>query len=51
MAGMLRLRGHHGDDADQDAHEHIFEAIASRDPDAAAALTRAHLTMLKELLR
>ncbi|MGW8811707.1 FadR/GntR family transcriptional regulator [Gordonia terrae] len=50
MAGMLRLRGHHGDDADQDAHERIFEAIASRDPDAAAALTRAHLTMLKELL-
>ncbi|RZU62784.1 FadR/GntR family transcriptional regulator [Zhihengliuella halotolerans] len=51
MSDMLRLRGHHGDQADHDTHELIYEAIASRDAEAAAALTRAHLNMLKELLR
>lgn len=50
MTDMLALRGHHGDDADHDTHEHIYEAVASRDAAAAAALTRAHLTMLRDLL-
>lgn len=50
MADMLRLRGHHGDDADHDIHERIFEAIASRDTAAAGALTRVHLLALKEML-
>lgn len=47
MTDMLRLRGHHGDEADHDTHERIYEAIASRDAESAAALTRAHLDVLK----
>ncbi|MGW2183292.1 FadR/GntR family transcriptional regulator [Streptomyces sp. NPDC001732] len=50
MTDMLRLRGHHGDEADQGTHERIYEAIASRDAEAAARFTRAHLHALKELL-
>lgn len=50
MTDMLRLRGHHGDVADQDAHERICEAIAQRDVEVAAGLTRAHLRGLKDLL-
>ena len=46
MIDMLRLRGHHGDDGDHDVHERLLEAIASRDADAAAALTRTHLRAL-----
>ena len=49
MIDMLRIRGHHGGAADQRVHEHIYEAIASRDAEAAAALTRAHLNLLKDL--
>lgn len=50
MIDMLRIRGHHGDDVDQGVHERIYEAIASRDVEAAAGQTRAHLRALKELL-
>jgi len=50
MTDMLRLRGHHGDGVDQGVHERIYEAIASRDVEAVAGLTRAHLHALKELL-
>ena len=50
MTDMLRLRGHHGDDGDQGVHERIYEAIASRDIEAAAGLTRTHLRELKGLL-
>ncbi|MCO1340267.1 GntR family transcriptional regulator [Kocuria polaris] len=51
MVDMLRLRGQHGDEADHDTHERIYEAVASRDAEAAAAITRAHLNVLKELLK
>lgn len=51
MEDMLRIRGHHGDDADQDIHGRICEAIAAHDAGTAAALTRQHLTALQELLR
>ena len=50
MTDMLRLRGHHGDEADQDLHERIYEAIASRDVESAAGLTRDHLHELIGLL-
>ena len=51
MSDMLRLRGHHGDDADQRVHESISEAIAARDAEKAARLTRDHLGALAQLLR
>lgn len=50
MTDMLRLRGHHGDTADQRVHDRIYEAIAAHDVDAAAGLTRDHLRALKGLL-
>lgn len=50
MTDMLRLRGHHGDAADQGTHERIYEAIASGEVKAAAELARAHLCALKALL-
>ncbi|WP_345313247.1 FadR/GntR family transcriptional regulator [Gordonia alkaliphila] len=50
MTDMLRLRSRHGDDVDQGVHERIYEAIAARDVDAAAGLTRAHLRALEEML-
>lgn len=50
MTDMLRIRGHHGDGADQDVHDRIVAAIAARDVETAAGLTRAHLRALTELL-
>lgn len=50
MTDMLRLRGHHGDDDDHGTHEQIYLAIASRDIEAAARLTRVHLHALQEQL-
>lgn len=47
MIDMLRLRGQHGDDADHDIHESIYEAIVSRDVEASISLTRAHLRALQ----
>ncbi|MBO9704200.1 MAG: FadR family transcriptional regulator [Arthrobacter sp.] len=49
MTGMLRMRGHHGEDADQEVHRRILDAIAAQDPQAAAAQTRAHLLALRDL--
>ena len=46
MIEMLCARGDHGDDADQAAHQRIYDAIADRSPIAAAAVTRDHLTSL-----
>lgn len=51
MIELLQLRGEHGSDADQDVHTRIVDAIADKDPSAAAALTREHLLALKETLR
>jgi DNA-binding FadR family transcriptional regulator len=50
MTEMLRGRGRHGDDADQAVHERIYDAIASRDSQAAVTLARAHLTALRSML-
>ncbi|SEH84673.1 MULTISPECIES: FCD domain-containing protein [unclassified Leifsonia] len=50
MIDMLRTRGSHGDDADQATHQGIYDAIADRDPAAAAAVTRDHLTSLARRL-
>jgi len=49
MIDMLRIRGHHGDAADQDAHGRIGDAIAARDARTAGALTREHLDTVKRL--
>jgi DNA-binding FadR family transcriptional regulator len=51
MIDMLRLRGRHGDDSDQNVHRRIYEAIEAHDSGAASSLTRAHLGTLKDLLR
>ncbi|WP_017933756.1 FadR/GntR family transcriptional regulator [Nocardioides sp. Iso805N] len=58
MVEMLRLRPNpardrddHLDPADHTAHVLLFEAIAARDADAAAELSRAHLLSMKESLR
>lgn len=50
MIDMLRLRGDHGDDADQDAHADLVEAIAGRDAGGAQARSRSHLQALKAAL-
>ncbi|QYH35106.1 FadR/GntR family transcriptional regulator [Salinibacterium sp. M195] len=44
MIEMLRLRPIHDYEADQAAHSALVEAIAERDPAAAAECSRAHLT-------
>lgn len=46
MIEMLTLRGHHGDEADQDIHRRMFDAIALGDLAAASQVTRAHLLQL-----
>jgi DNA-binding FadR family transcriptional regulator len=48
---MRRSRGDYGDEADQAVHQHLYDAIAAQDSAAAAAITRSHLTSLKERLR
>lgn len=50
MIEMLRLRPLADEPADQDAHRALLDAIADRDADAAARLSRDHLTSLKERL-
>lgn len=64
MIAMLRARGGrgasgvrdshggdgHGGDADHEVHERIADAIAARDAELAATLTRAHLTSLLQQL-
>lgn len=48
MIDMLALRPVPSEDADHAAHEQLTEAIADRNPAAAAALSRTHLSALKE---
>lgn len=50
MIELLRLRGEYGSDEDQRTHTRILEAIADRDAESAAALTRDHLLTLKATL-
>jgi DNA-binding FadR family transcriptional regulator len=47
MVDMLRARPTGSPDADHAAHADLVAAIADRDPHAAAAHSRAHLTALK----
>lgn len=50
MVEMLRLRPVPDAGADHDAHRALLEAIAARDADTAARLSRDHLQSLKERL-
>ncbi|WP_431240106.1 FadR/GntR family transcriptional regulator [Mycolicibacterium aichiense] len=47
MIDMLKIRSVPGE-ADQIAHQELADAIAARDPIAAAAASRSHLSALKE---
>lgn len=47
MIELLRLRGEYGSDEDQGTHTRILDAIADRDAESAASLTRDHLLTLK----
>lgn len=46
MVEMLRRRGEFGEDEDQQAHADMVEAVAAKDPEAAARLSREHLAAL-----
>jgi len=50
MVEMLRMRHRFGEDADQDVHASLAEAIAAKDSDAAASRSREHLLSMKEAL-
>jgi DNA-binding FadR family transcriptional regulator len=50
MIDMLRIRPLASEEADHAAHAALAQAIASRDPRAAAELSRSHLTALKGAL-
>jgi DNA-binding FadR family transcriptional regulator len=50
MIDMLRIREEFGDEADQDLHARLADAIADRDGTAAAALSRSHLLSLVQAL-
>jgi DNA-binding FadR family transcriptional regulator len=50
MIEMLRLRGAFGDERDQDTHASLLAAVAARDSEAAAGLSRAHLLSLKSAM-
>jgi DNA-binding FadR family transcriptional regulator len=47
MIDMLKIRPVPGE-ADHVAHQELADAIAARDPIAAAAASRSHLSSLKE---
>lgn len=51
MIDMLKIRPVPSEAADHAAHEALAEAIARRDPAAAAVSSRTHLTALKEMLQ
>ncbi|MDX6742183.1 FadR/GntR family transcriptional regulator [Actinocorallia sp. A-T 12471] len=51
MVDMMRTRPPASPEADHAAHEALTEAIAGRDPQGAAELSRAHLTGLKEVYK
>lgn len=46
MIDMLRIRPLRDPATDHDAHEHLYDAIRARDPEAAATASRVHLTAL-----
>lgn len=48
MIDMLALHPVASEDADHAAHERLADAVADRNPTAAAELSRTHLTALKE---
>ncbi len=48
MIQMLRLSGEPGTDHDQQVHERIVDAVADRDGEVASALSRAHLSALRD---
>ncbi|UJW28387.1 FadR family transcriptional regulator [Saccharothrix sp. AJ9571] len=48
MVDMLRARPLDSPDADHEAHTALADAIAARDPRAAAEASRSHLTELKQ---
>ncbi|MFD6391531.1 hypothetical protein ACWF9G_24545 [Nocardia sp. NPDC055029] len=48
MIDMLALRPVASEQADHDAHEQLAQAVADRNPTAAAEFSRAHLSALKE---
>ncbi|NEW45379.1 FadR/GntR family transcriptional regulator [Nocardia cyriacigeorgica] len=48
MIDMLEIRPVPAERADHAAHEQLADAIAARNPTAAAELSRSHLTALKE---
>ncbi|WP_345497721.1 FadR/GntR family transcriptional regulator [Nocardia callitridis] len=50
MIAMLEIRPVPSEAADHMAHEQLADAIAARDPAAAARYSRTHLTALKESL-
>jgi len=50
MITMLRIRAHYGDDADQQTHAGLVDAIADRDPEAASSRSRTHLESLATAL-
>lgn len=50
MIEMLRLRGAFGGDPDQDTHARLLAAVAARDSEAAAGLSRTHLLSLKSAM-
>ncbi|WP_433590869.1 FadR/GntR family transcriptional regulator [Nocardia sp. CA-145437] len=47
MIDMLRIRPMRTPERDHDAHEHLYDAIRARDPEAAATASRVHLSALK----
>jgi DNA-binding FadR family transcriptional regulator len=51
MIEMLRVAAAFGGDADHDAHARLLDAIARRDGEEAAGLSRAHLLAMREQLR
>ncbi|MBU9765034.1 FadR family transcriptional regulator [Mycobacterium sp. TNTM28] len=48
MIDMLKIRPVVSEPCDHELHEHLAGAIAARDPEAAAAASRTHLSSLKE---
>lgn len=48
MIDMLKIRPITSEPCDHDLHQQLADAIAARNPDAAAAASRTHLSTLKE---
>lgn len=50
MVEMVRMRSGHRSEGDHDEHAGLADAVAERDADSAAALSRNHLSRMKEAL-